>query len=343
MTNLVFVDDSTKHKKRVLSLGAHKRRTFGMLNFLKGEHHQLSELQVSRYTQCHDYLLFRHYPALEKTKLHDARHCDIHLLCPMCAIRRAARAVMKYDKKCQTLVSANPQLRLYYAVLTIKNRENLEEGFEHLETSMRLLVKRRREALSYAKGQKIFAYAANSIFANVSAGAYSFEFKRGKNSNLWHPHVNLLLLTEKPLSARKLSAEWEQITKDSHVVYCKKAHDSKQSFVEIFKYALKFSEMEFADNYHAWEILRKRRLCGSFGDFRGLDVSDADSEVDETSLQEFIELFYRFDGNRYALTDREASNSAAQQKDEVVNPLFHLIEPHLGVIKGHTNLSTMKL
>jgi len=313
MTNVLFVDDSAKHEKRVLSLGAHKRRTSGMLNFLKREHHQLSELQVNRYTQCHNYLLFRHYPVLQKTKLHDARHCDIHLLCPMCAIRRAARAVMKYDKKCQTLVSVNSQLQLYYLVLTIKNTENLEQGFEHLETSMRLLVKRRRDALSYAKGQKKYAYAAKSIFANVNAGAYSFEFKRGKNSDLWHPHVNLLLLTEKPLSARKLSAEWEQVTKDSHVVYCKKTRDSKQSFVEIFKYALKFSEMEFADNYHAWEILRKRRLCGSFGDFRGLDVSDADSEVDEASLQEFIELFYRFNGYRYALSERESSKIAVSE------------------------------
>ncbi len=313
MTNVLFVDESAKHEKRVLSLGAHKRRTSGMLNFLKGEHHQLSELQVNRYTQCHNYLLFRHYPAFEKTKLHRALHCDIHLLCPLCAIRRAARAVMKYDKKCQTLVFANPQLRLYYAVLTIKNTGNLEQGFEHLETSMRLLIQRRRAALSYAKGQKQFAYAAKSIFANVSAGAYSFEFKRGKNSDLWHPHVNLLLLTEKPLSASKLSTEWEQVTTDSYVVYCKKAHDSKQSFVEIFKYALKFSEMEFADNYHAWEILRKRRLCGSFGDFRGLDVSDVDDEVDEVSLQEFIELFYRFNGYKYALTDREASKIAVSE------------------------------
>lgn len=314
MVKIDFNNDSVKHKRRVMSLGAHKRRTRAMLDFLKEQHHQLNESQITRYTHCHNYLLFRHYPVLQKTKLHDARHCDIHLLCPMCATRRGAKQVMKYDKKCQTLVSANPQLRLYYAVLTIKNTENLEEGFEHLETSMRLLVKRRREALSYLNGKsKNSAYTVNSIFANVSAGAYSFEFKRGKNSDLWHPHVNLLLLTEKPLSARKLSAEWEQVTKDSHVVYCKKTRDSKQSFVEIFKYALKFSEMEFADNYHAWEILRKRRLCGSFGDFRGLDVSDIDDEVDEASLQEFIELFYRFNGYRYALSEREASKIAASE------------------------------
>jgi plasmid rolling circle replication initiator protein Rep len=307
MTKIDFNDDSVKHKKRVLSLGAHKRRTRAMVDFLKIHSHDLNFSQIDRYTHCHDYLLFRHYPVLQKTKLHDARHCNIHLLCPMCAIRRAAKQVMNYDKKCQALVAANPNLRLYYAVLTVKNMENLEQGFEHLETSMRLLVQRRREALSYAKGQKKFAYAAKSIFANVSAGAYSFEFKRGKASGLWHPHVNLLLLTEKPVSARKMSAEWLGITKDSHVAYCKKAHESKQSFVEIFKYALKFSDMEFVDNYHAWETLRKRRLCGSFGDFRGLDVSDTDKELDEGTLQDFIELFYRFKDSKYGLEQKDPS------------------------------------
>lgn len=32
-----------------------------------------------------------------------------------------------------------------------------------------------------------------------------------------------------------------------------------------------------------------------------------------------------------------------QEDKKVVNPLFHLIEPYLGVVKGHKNLSTMKL
>ncbi len=30
------------------------------------------------------------------------------------------------------------------------------------------------------------------------------------------------------------------------------------------------------------------------------------------------------------------------QNAEVINPLFHLIEPHLGVVHGPENLSTMK-
>lgn len=304
MTKIDFSDDSRKHKTRIVSLSSHKRRTVAMRQYLDSTSHQLSDSQVYRYNQCHNYLLFRHYPAIEKTKLHEAKHCDIHLICPLCAIRRAARSVMVYDAKCEQLRLQNPRLKLYYAVLTVKNTDSLEEGFEHLEQSARLLVARRQAAQSFRRGKKQFAYASKSIFADVTAGAYSFEFKRGENSGLWHPHLNLLLLSEKQLRPTSLSKEWEKITGDSKIVYCKEARDSKQSFAEIFKYALKFSDMPFADNYHAWEILRKRRLCGSFGDFRGLDVpKNADTDVPE----EFIELFYRFNGSHYARQDKNRS------------------------------------
>ena len=288
-----------------MRLGAHKRRTLTVLDYLNNEisSHKLSASQFFRYSYCHNHLLFHHYPALEKTKLHEVMHCDIHLLCPMCAIRRAARSVMKYEEKYRELLSRNPVLKLYYVVLTVKNMENLEEGFEHLEKSMRLLVKRRREAISYVNGKsKASAYAAGSVFAGVAAGAYSFEVKRGANSGLWHPHVNLLLLSDKQIRTPQLMNEWYSITEDSYIVDCQRVRDSKQSFVEIFKYALKFSDMTPADTYHTWETLRTRRLCGSFGDFRGLEITKADEHVEPS--EEFIELFYRFEAKRYAPSDK---------------------------------------
>lgn len=302
MSNIELTDESSKHEKRVTRLSAHKRRTLTMLSYFEqGIKHALSGKQVRRYRLCHNYLLFRHFPDLEKTTLHEAKHCDMHLLCPMCAIRRAARAVMKYEEKTFELLHRNPRLRLYYVVLTVKNVERLDIGFDHLERSMRLLVARRRAANSFLHGKKQFAYAANSVFANVSAGTYSFEVKRGKNSGLWHPHVNLLLLTDKPISQTGISEEWRGITKDSHVVHCEKKPGTRDAFVEIFKYALKFSDMELADTYHAWETLRGRRLTGSFGDFRGLEI--VKDEEEDVSLA-FEELFYRFDGTKYALSNK---------------------------------------
>lgn len=301
MANIEFTDQSSKHEKRIARLALHKRRTLRMLRYFDSVKHRLSARQLRRYRWCHNYLLFHHVPDLEQTTLHEARHCDIHLLCPLCAIRRAARAVMKYEEKTLELLRRNPRLRLYYVVLTVKNGKRLSTCFDHLERSMRLLVARRRAAQSFLRGKKQFAYAANSVFAGVSAGAYSFEVKRGSNSGLWHPHVNLLLLTDKPISQSAISEEWRGITKDSYVVHCEHKTDTRKAFVEIFKYALKFSDMEFADTYEAWEILQKRRLTGSFGDFRGLEITQND---DEDVPLAFEELFYRFDGYEYALSKK---------------------------------------
>lgn len=302
MTNIEFVDESSKHEKRVTRLSVHKRRTLEMLGyFFSGVRHALSAQQLRRYRWCHNYLLFRHFPDLEKTVLHEAKHCDMHLLCPMCAIRRAARGVMKYEEKTLELLSRNPRLRLYYVVLTVKNTERLDIGFDHLERSMRLLITRRRDALKAKRGAIKNNYALSSVFAGVSAGSYSFEVKRGENSGFWHPHVNLLLLTDKPISQAAISKEWEQITRDSYIVHCEQKPDTRKAFVEIFKYALKFSDMELSDTYHAWETLRGRRLTGSFGDFRGLKIPEND---DEPVPFAFEELLYRFDGYEYIQGER---------------------------------------
>lgn len=305
-TSSDFSDDSGIHAKRIERMGAHKFRTLGMTDYY-GKYEKLHDVQLSdsqkvRYEDCHNYLLFRHYPELKKTKLHSAKHCDIHLLCPMCAIRRAAKAVMRYKEKVAALLSQNPKLRLYYIVLTVKNDASLDDAFNHLEKSMRLLISRRRAAISFREnGKKQFAYAANSVFANTTAGSYSIEVKRGERSGLWHPHANLLVLSSKPIRKDKVIAEWSEITGDSFIVECLSVKADSNAFVEIFKYALKFSEMEFRDNYYAWERLRGRRLCGSFGDFRGLEV---EKEVVEEELQEYIELFYRFGERSYILSEK---------------------------------------
>ena len=45
---------------------------------------------------CGDYLLFRHFFTVDKVKLHAAQFCKAHLLCPLCAIRRGAKALAAY-------------------------------------------------------------------------------------------------------------------------------------------------------------------------------------------------------------------------------------------------------
>lgn len=79
MTNIEFDDKSSKRKKRVERLGAHKCRALGMLDFLENEisRHKLSANQLRRYHFCHNHLLFWHYPTVKKTKLHEAKTLNL--------------------------------------------------------------------------------------------------------------------------------------------------------------------------------------------------------------------------------------------------------------------------
>lgn len=302
-TKIDISDEKTHHEKRIERLSAHKRRTLTLSLLLSGT---LNPNQLYRYQNCHNYLLFRYYPYLQKTKLHEAKHCDIHLLCPMCAIRRAGRQVQRYEEKVKSLIKDNPKLKLYYVVLTIKNQENLISAFNHLTKSYRLLSERRRQALHYKKTGKLsYAYAKDSVFGNVCAGAYSIEVKRGDILGLWHPHMNLLLLTEDEISQESISKEWESITQDSYIVYCEESSSNqgiKDALVEIFKYAMKYSEMETGDTIHAYEQLKRKRLVGSFGEFRGLDIEIDDNDTYEHL--EYVELFYSYatKSRKYILT-----------------------------------------
>lgn len=288
-----FDESKFKHGKRLNRLSSHKKRTRKLSAYLR-KNRKIDDSFFQRLHGCYDYLLFKDYTNLKKVKLEATHSCQVHLLCPMCAIVRAAKQVQIYESKFKELKRQFPKLSIYYVVLTIKNGEDLLERYEHLNNSLKRLTTRRRDALIAKNGGKSKAYALNSCFANVVAGAYSIEVKRGENSKEWHPHANLLLLSEDVIFESAIKAEWKSITKDSEIAYCSvKDDDDKTVFVEIFKYALKFSEMEFDDNFEAWEILKGRRLMGSFGEFRGLDVPKNDTSL-ALKDEPYLELFYKY-------------------------------------------------
>jgi hypothetical protein len=300
--NSDFDESKFKHEKRLNRLSSHKKRTRALSAYLR-ERDKIDPPFFQRLHSCYDYLLFKDYVNLKKVKLEATHCCRVHLLCPMCAIVRAAKQVQIYESKFQELKRKFPKLSIYYVVLTVKNGNDLVECYDHLQKSLQKLIERRRDAKKARNGAKSKNYALNSCFANVIAGAYSIEVKRGENSKAWHPHVNLLLLSEDVIHESEIKKEWKSITKDSQIAYCSvKDDDDKTVFVEIFKYALKFSEMAFDDNFLAWQTLRGRRLMGSFGEFRGLDVEKGDTELGLKD-EPYLELFYRYEPKlqRYAL------------------------------------------
>lgn len=252
---------------------------------------------------CSTQLHFKRYFTLDppKTVLEGHRACCQHLRCPHCAIRREIKNVQKFEAKYQEIKKQRPGALLYYCVFTILNRPDLHGAYEHLQGCARLLINRRRDALKIINGKRRGDCALQSEFSKVVAGAYSIEIKRGTGSGDWHPHINFLLVTDgEILDKDQLTAEWERVTGDSFMLSCEpKKGDDIGAFIEIFKYAVKFSDMTPADNHHAATLLAKRRLLGSFGEFYGLKITEDPAKAPELDLTDlpYVDMFYSFNHN----------------------------------------------
>jgi hypothetical protein len=235
-----------------------------------------------RLNYCGDYLAFRHYIEPDQVRLHAARFCQIHLLCPFCAIRRGAKALQAYLTRYEAIRAEKTALRPFLVTLTVKDGPDLAERLDHLRRGLRRLNRRRS-----GKG------SGASVWHAIAGAVWSYEVKRGSGSGLWHPHVHAVVLAELEPDQARLAAEWHELTGDSYVVDVRPmAEDVASGFCEVFKYAVKFSDMDPADTVHAWRLLRGVRLMDSCGVFRGVEVPE--SLLDDPLDGPFIEFLYRF-------------------------------------------------
>lgn len=251
----------------------------------KGESKLAAKLE-----HCGHWLVFRHYYTVDKVRLHAADFCKKHTLCPLCAIRRGAKYLKAYMDKLAVVLAEHPGLTAYMVTLTVVDGPDLGERFKHLRDAMKRMTQARRDHL------KAPAKNRHVEFAKALGGVHSIEAKRGKNSGLWHPHVHMIWLCHEMPNQAKLSDEWRHLTGDSFIVDVRPFHDQQDvvtGFMEVFKYALKFSELPLADNWHAFEVLGGKRLVDSFGLLRGVDVPDdlTDEPLDDLP---YIELFYQW-------------------------------------------------
>jgi hypothetical protein len=245
-----------------------------------------------RVASCGSYLVFRHYFTLDEVKLHKAFFCSRHILCPLCAIRRGARALQAYLPRYEAICSGNPSLRPFLVTLTVKDGADLQERFEHLQNALKALWNRRRVARSRP-----------CALSDVQAAVWSYEVKRGSGSGLWHPHLHMVALAAEKPSQADLSAQWREITGDSYVVDVRPITDPVDGFLEVFKYALKFSDMTEADTVAAYRVLAGRRLVASAGQFRGVVVPETLTD-DPIEGMPYVDLFFRWYLGRYSLARR---------------------------------------
>lgn len=239
--------------------------------------------------ECGNWLRFRSYFTVGKVRLAEASFCKEHLICPLCAIRRGGKALQKYQERFSIITAARPDLKPYLVTLTVVNGPDLAERYNHLAKSYGQLLARRRKPRTL------------SVLREVSGGVGSIELtNRGKG---WHPHIHLLVLAADPPNMADLRSEWEQITGDSFMCDVRPIGDPVSGFCEVFKYAVKFSDLSPADNWHAFRLLAGRRLLTSFGCFRGVVVpDDLGDELADLDALPFVEIFYRYSFGARAYT-----------------------------------------
>lgn len=272
--------------KRVNRYSEAKRKALDVAEYMaRATSYQDMARKVST---CGEYLAFRHYYTVDQVRLHGAVLCRKHLLCPLCAIRRGAKALKAYLDRWEVIRSEKTALRPFLVTLTVKDGPDLAERFKHLHKAQHELWKRRLRK-------------RGSALDGVAGAVWSYEVKRGSGSGEWHPHLHMIALAETAPDQEKLAREWKSITGDSHVVDVRpiSQEDPASGFIEVFKYAVKFSDQPEADTVHAWEVLRGRRLLGSSGVFRGVVVPD---ELDEALELPYVTLFYRFLRSRAGYT-----------------------------------------
>lgn len=311
--------------KRIERYSAAKSRQLGILNHItdyvdpacdvpriSNVFHDIDRLTRTaiRIGECGNYLVFNHYYTIDDVRLSKASFCMKHLLCPLCAIRRGAKQVQAYLEKLEHLNAENPRLKPYLLTLTVKNGHDLLERFEHLSNSVKKLLVKRRDAL---RGKW------SSQLSKALGGVFSYEFTHSKHG--WHPHVHMVILCDQddPIIFNQakakqsdLSKEWLSITGDSFIVDVRPISGNPvDGFLEVFKYALKFSDLTPQENLAAYLTLKGRRLTGSFGLFWGVQVPETmtDDLLDELP---YIELFYNYTASGYSLSGTREGTASAE-------------------------------
>lgn len=296
-------DETSRLPERIARYSKAKKRAASMSRFIArkgneagGSRRESLNKLANTIDGCANYLLFKNYFTVGKVRLTKASFCKKHKLCPMCAIRRSAKHVKSYMDRYELILKENPDYTLVMVTLTVKNGNDLRERYEHLERSFRLYQSRRR---NYFK-----RYQGFNELCKLHGAVYSYEITNKGNG--WHPHIHVLALISKgeEVNQKQLSKEWLDITKDSKIVDARPVYgEISRGFIEVLKYAMKFSDLTLELNFEAYDTLLGKKMLGSFGAFRGVKIPQCYADEELEKLPYFEVLYQYFDKCGYSITE----------------------------------------
>lgn len=131
--------------------------------------------------------------------------------------------------------------------------------------------------------------------AHVTGGGAFLEVKLGASSGLWHAHLHILVEGDY-LSQKELSAEWYAVTGASYIVDVRAVPDAVHRARYVTKYVTKPADSSvFADPAKLAIFvgaMKGRRLCFTFGSWRGLQLDPDEPSADQwRSIAPLCQLF----------------------------------------------------
>ena len=309
----ILADDATEgHSKRLSRYAAAKARQLQVVDYIVHQNvisdKPLLVKEHKALDECGGFLVFRHYYQLEKYRLLAGCTCKKHLLCALCAIRRAAKCVAVFSEKINH-VTLGQEYDTLLITLTVKNGSDLAERYNHLQKSFQKLLQKRKDALKKKPTQE-------TLLKHVSGAIYSYEVTISDNGE-YHPHMHMIALVPKGIFTYQeriikkkavrvavdlwagLVQDWQDITGDSKIVDVRKIEneeDQISALVETFKYALKFSEMDVETQVACYLVLKSRRMIGSMGALFGVKLPDNLNDELLPGEEKYVDLVYQYSG-----------------------------------------------
>jgi hypothetical protein len=287
-------------RQDVEGYGSRKRRTNATGRHLAGG---ATDGLAHRLFRCANHLNWRWYPEQDERVLSGAKFCQLHLLCPNCAHRRASRQGAVVHEKLTHLAD---QFDYHFVTLTVKNGPDLAERFAHLVKSFKALRQAARDHLR-GKGRYVELSRAKGL-------VWAFEFTHSEQTG-WHPHIHLIAALPKgsaPIrwgvdqysgEISQLRADWHAVTGDSMITHAEPVDMSSphKAVCELVKYSLKFSGLSIEDTVHAYRVLRARKLIECSGALRGVVLPESDELLDAPLTGQYHDFLYLWHGDAYTL------------------------------------------
>ena len=309
----ILADDATEgHSKRLSRYAAAKARQLQVVDYIVQQNvisdKPLLVKEHKALDECGGFLVFRHYYQLDKYRMLAGCTCKKHLLCALCAIRRAAKCVAVFSEKINH-VTLGQEYDTLLITLTIKNGSDLAERYNHLQGSFKKLLQKRKNALKAKPTQ-------DTLLKHVSGAIYSYEVTISDDGE-YHPHMHMIALVPKGVFSYQkrtikkkvvsvavdlwsgLVEDWHEITGDSKIVDVRKIEneeDQISALVETFKYALKFSEMDVETQVACYLVLKSRRMIGSMGALFGVKLPENLNDELLPGEEKYVDLVYQYSG-----------------------------------------------